>query len=81
MMTVTLMRNSRPLYALLIFAVLAAGCSRAGAPPGSDQPQATLKISMIPTTDPGKMLRESQPLIAYLQQETGAKIELTIPTN
>ena len=36
---------------------------------------------MIPTTDPGKMLRESQPLIDYLQKETGAKIEMTIPTN
>jgi phosphonate transport system substrate-binding protein len=36
---------------------------------------------MIPTTDPGRMLRESQPLVDYLQRETGAKIELTIPTN
>jgi phosphonate transport system substrate-binding protein len=36
---------------------------------------------MIPTTDPGKMLRESQPLVDYLQRETGAKVELSIPTN
>jgi phosphonate transport system substrate-binding protein len=36
---------------------------------------------MIPTTDPGKMLRQSQPLIDYLQNETGAKVEMTIPTN
>jgi phosphonate transport system substrate-binding protein len=36
---------------------------------------------MIPTTDPGKVVRESQPLIAYLERETGSKIELTVPTN
>ncbi|MBA3763573.1 MAG: putative selenate ABC transporter substrate-binding protein [Chthoniobacterales bacterium] len=36
---------------------------------------------MIPTTDPGKILRESQPLVAYLEKETGAKVELTVPTN
>ena len=36
---------------------------------------------MIPTTDPGKMLRESGALVEYLQKETGAKVELTIPTN
>jgi phosphonate transport system substrate-binding protein len=36
---------------------------------------------MIPTTDPGLLLRQSQPLIDYLQKETGATIELTVPTN
>jgi len=36
---------------------------------------------MIPTTDPGKILRESQPLVAYLERETGAKVDLTVPTN
>ena len=41
----------------------------------------TLRLSMIPTNDPGKMLRDSQPLIAYLEKETGAKVEMTIPTN
>lgn len=40
-----------------------------------------LRISMIPSTDPGKILRESQPLVSYLEQETGAKVELTVPTN
>ena len=38
-------------------------------------------MSMIPTTDPGKVTRESQPLVAYLEQEVGAKIDLTVPTN
>src|SRR5438034_10111191 len=41
----------------------------------------TLRLSMIPTNDPGKMLRDSQPLIAYLEKATGAKVEMTIPTN
>ncbi len=36
---------------------------------------------MIPTTDPGKILRQSQPLIDYLGRETGAEIEFTVPTN
>jgi phosphonate transport system substrate-binding protein len=40
-----------------------------------------LRISMIPTTDPGKMVRESEPLVAYLEKETGAKVEITVPTN
>lgn len=41
----------------------------------------TLRLSMIPTNDPGKMLRDSQPLIGYLEKATGAKVEMTIPTN
>lgn len=41
----------------------------------------TLRLSMIPTTDPGKIVRESQPFINYLEKETGAKVELTVPTN
>jgi phosphonate transport system substrate-binding protein len=36
---------------------------------------------MIPTTDPSKMLREAEPLISYLERETGMKVEMTIPTN
>jgi len=40
-----------------------------------------LRLSMIPTTDPGKIIRDSQPFIAYLEKQTGARIELTVPTN
>jgi phosphonate transport system substrate-binding protein len=40
-----------------------------------------LLISMIPTTDPGKALRENQPLLAYWQKQTGRTPELTIPTS
>jgi len=46
-----------------------------------DSKSRTLRMSMIPTTDPGKVTRESQPLVAYLEQEVGAKIDLTVPTN
>jgi phosphonate transport system substrate-binding protein len=36
---------------------------------------------MIPTTDPGKALRENQPLLAYWAKQTGRTPELTIPTS
>jgi phosphonate transport system substrate-binding protein len=36
---------------------------------------------MIPTSDPGKMARDAEPLVAYLEHATGAKIELSIPLN
>jgi phosphonate transport system substrate-binding protein len=48
------------------------------------KPQAsasTLRVSMIPTTDPSKATREMQPLVDYLGKRTGAKVEITIPTN
>jgi phosphonate transport system substrate-binding protein len=43
--------------------------------------EARLRISMIPTTDPSKALRENQPLLAYWQKQTGQTPELTIPTS
>ncbi|HEX8685559.1 MAG TPA: putative selenate ABC transporter substrate-binding protein [Pyrinomonadaceae bacterium] len=64
----------------LLLAALSLSCAGGGGSPA----QATrprLRLSMIPTTDPGKMLRESQALVDYLQKETGAQVELTIPTN
>src|SRR5216683_284879 len=41
----------------------------------------TLRVSMIPTTDPSKATREMQPLLHYLGKRTGTKVEITIPTN
>jgi phosphonate transport system substrate-binding protein len=61
---------------VVVFSLSAMGCSHT--PTDSLQ---VLRISMIPTTDPGKILRESKPFVDYLQEQTGAKIELTIPTN
>lgn len=45
----------------------------------AEQPK--LRISMIPTTDPSKALRQNQPLLAYWQKQTGRTPELTIPTS
>jgi phosphonate transport system substrate-binding protein len=36
---------------------------------------------MIPSTDPGRIVRESQPLVKYLERETGSRVELVVPTN
>lgn len=58
------------------FLMLSAGCSRT-----DNESRTTLRLSMIPTTDPGKIIRESQPFLEYLQKKTGTKVELTVPTN
>ena len=72
-----------PVVALVLGLALAASaaapaCSKSGS--GGAGPK-TLRVSMIPTTAADKMLRESEPLKAYLEQATGAKVELTIPLN
>jgi phosphonate transport system substrate-binding protein len=41
----------------------------------------TLRVSMIPTTDPSKAVREMQPLVDYLSRRTGAQVQMTIPTS
>lgn len=65
---------------LATLALGAAGCgNNSGASDASRPP--VLRVSMIPNTDPGKIVRESQALVAYLEKETGAKVELTVPTN
>jgi phosphonate transport system substrate-binding protein len=49
---------------------------------GSKTPaSAVLRVSMIPTTDPAKALRENQPLIEYLDAAVGRTVTMTIPTN
>jgi phosphonate transport system substrate-binding protein len=48
---------------------------------GSRSPEVTLRVGMIPSTDPGKIVRDNQPLVKYLEKETGARIELVVPTN
>ena len=42
---------------------------------------APLRVSMFPTTDPTKALREMQPLVDRLGKAAGAPIELTVPNN
>lgn len=71
--TTTLLRRVNVL-SLLIMLALCGGT-------GLSQSSQRLRISMIPTTDPGKMLRDAQPFINYVERRTGAKIVMTIPTN
>lgn len=64
------------LLTLAAFATLTAGCSHS-----AQDTRPVLRLSMIPTTDPGKIVRESQPFVTYIEKQTGTKVELTIPTN
>jgi phosphonate transport system substrate-binding protein len=70
--------SARWLPLLALAASVAPACSKSG---GAGPADKVLRISMIPTTAADKMLRESEPLKAYLQQATGARVELTIPLN
>ena len=65
-----------PHSTLAFLLILLSGCAQT-----KTDTRPTLHLSMIPTTDPGKIIRESQPFIEYLQNKTGAKVELTVPTN
>ena len=70
-------RNGRIPWSILgVLMVVLSGCSRTD----SESPT-TLRLSMIPATDPGKIIRESKPFVEYLQRKVGAKVELTVPTN
>src|SRR5258706_406215 len=53
---------------------LALACGRSG-------PAQPLRVSMIPTTDPGKATREMQPLVDYLSRKTSGPVQMTVPTN
>jgi phosphonate transport system substrate-binding protein len=62
---------------LLLLLVPGMGCkgsSGAGSAP-------VLRLGMIPSTDPGKIVRDSQPLVKYLEKQTGSRVELVVPTN
>src|SRR6266850_1926333 len=60
-------------FALLGFCA-ALACGRSG-------PAQPLRVSMIPTTDPGKASREMQPLVDYLSRKTSGPVQMTVPTN
>ena len=69
--------DKRALCLLLLVALLALGCKGGG----TTTSQPVLRLAMIPSTDPGKIMRESQPLVNYLEKETGSRVELVVPTN
>ena len=67
--------NNKVFWLTLLLPLLTVGCkSRATSQPA-------LRLAMIPSTDPGKIIRESQPLVNYLEKGTGARVELVVPTN
>jgi phosphonate transport system substrate-binding protein len=62
---------------VVILLLLSVGCTGGrGA-----RPEQALRLAMIPSTDPGKIVRDSQPLVKYLEKETSSRIELVVPTN
>lgn len=73
-------RKLAALFGVITLALGAAGCGGHSSASDAARPP-VLRVSMVPNTDPGKIVRESQPLVAYLERETGAKVELTVPTN
>lgn len=74
------MASSSWLALVIAFAASAgvAGCSKSGS---SDRGNKTLRLSMIPTSTPESLARDAEPLRAYLEKATGAKVELTVPLN
>ena len=68
-------RGIIPQSILAALLVLMTGCT------STKNRSVALRISMIPTMNPGKIIRESKPFIDYLEKEIGAKVELTVPTN
>ena len=71
------MIDTKTLWLRLLLALLAVGCK--GGRTTTSQP--ALRLAMIPSTDPGKIVRESQPLVNYLERETGTRVELVVSTD
>jgi phosphonate transport system substrate-binding protein len=72
------MTSQRTVAACAFLGLLAACNDRGGK---AAAPATTVRVSMIPSTDPAKSLRESQPLVDYLGKAAGRTVSLTIPTN
>jgi phosphonate transport system substrate-binding protein len=68
-------RGTIPHSILAALLVLMTGCT------STKNSAVTLRLGIIPTTNPGKIIRESKPFIDYLEKETRAKVVLTVPTN
>ena len=60
-------------FGVVALSLLMVGCAGRGS-----KPEQTLRLAMIPSTDPGKIVRDSQPLVEYLEKETGARIDLVV---
>jgi phosphonate transport system substrate-binding protein len=62
---------------LIVLMLLTVGCKGGR----GSRPEHPLRLAMVPTTDPAKIVHDSQPLVKYLEQETGSRIDLVVPTN
>jgi phosphonate transport system substrate-binding protein len=71
------MMDKKALWLSVFLALLTVGCK--GGQTNASKP--VLRLAMIPSTDPGKIVRESQPLVNYLEKETSSRVELVVPTN
>jgi phosphonate transport system substrate-binding protein len=78
----TLLAIFLPTLLALLLLPLLAGCREAPSSGGSagGVPR-RLRVSMVPNTDPGRILRESQPLTSYLEKEMGASVDINVPMN
>jgi phosphonate transport system substrate-binding protein len=81
MHAMSLARWSAALPLVLAACALLIGCSNRSASDAAVAGAKVLRISMIPTTDPGKLARQSEPLVGYLEGKLGVKVELTVPLN
>lgn len=72
-----MMTEKKALAVAVILLLVGVGCS--GGHGGAQEP--VLRLAMIPSTDPGKIVRDSQPLVKYIEKETGSRVELVVPTN
>src|SRR5258708_18091338 len=63
----------RAMRRAILLLCLALACGKSG--------PSTLRVSMIPTTDPGKARREMQPLADYLTKKASVPVQITVPTN
>jgi phosphonate transport system substrate-binding protein len=68
-------------FLALAVSVVVVGCSKKSGEGEAGSASKTLRLSMIPTTDPGKLARESEPLVAYLEAKLGARVALSVPLN
>jgi hypothetical protein len=71
-----MMKKGAFAFAVVLLTVTVGGKGGRG---GAQEP--TLRLAMIPSIDPGKIARDSQPLVKYHEKETSSRIELVVPTN
>lgn len=74
-----------PVCMVSLLTILLIACANGAPAPHAKASSPTLRLSYLPPTAPGgirptadKTLQDAQPLLRYLESETGARIELTV---